>query len=46
VLKRHNAALRIDSVVGKGSTFVCDFPPDIIVHKREIYDRRRATLGS
>lgn len=31
VLKRHNAKLHIDSTVGKGSTFRCDFPLDLIV---------------
>ncbi len=28
VLKRHRSALRVDSTVGKGSTFYCDFPPE------------------
>ncbi len=34
-LSRHEASLRIDSEVGRGSTFICDFPPDAIVHKSD-----------
>ena len=31
VLIRHKAKLHIESVVGQGSTFRCDFPPELIV---------------
>lgn len=31
VLKRHGAELHIESVVGMGSTFRCDFPPEAVV---------------
>ena len=31
VLKRHDARLNIESVVGKGSTFACKFPPERVV---------------
>lgn len=34
-LGRHEAHLRIDSEVGRGSTFICDFPPDAVVLKSE-----------
>lgn len=34
-LNRHEAHLRIDSEVGRGSTFICDFPPDAVVLKSE-----------
>lgn len=34
-LNRHEAGLRIDSEVGRGSTFICDFPPDAVVLKSE-----------
>ncbi|MBI3560273.1 MAG: phosphate regulon sensor histidine kinase PhoR [Gammaproteobacteria bacterium] len=29
-LSRHEASLRVDSEVGRGSTFICDFPSSII----------------
>jgi two-component system phosphate regulon sensor histidine kinase PhoR len=32
-LNRHQAQLRIKSEVGRGSTFICDFPEDAIVRK-------------
>jgi two-component system phosphate regulon sensor histidine kinase PhoR len=32
-LSRHNATLRIESEVGRGSTFICDFPNEIIVRQ-------------
>lgn len=32
-LNRHEAFLRIDSEVGRGSTFICDFPRDAVVQK-------------
>lgn len=35
-LGRHNAGLRIDSEVGRGSLFICDFPADSVVLKSEI----------
>jgi len=35
-LQRHQAGLRIDSEIGRGSAFICDFPDDIIVHKSDI----------
>ncbi|GAA0789674.1 phosphate regulon sensor histidine kinase PhoR [Marinobacterium sediminicola] len=31
VLVRHDAHLSIDSIPGKGSTFTCHFPPDMVV---------------
>lgn len=34
-LNRHDAKLRIESEVGRGSRFFCDFPKDCIVHKAE-----------
>jgi len=34
-LNRHSATLRIDSEVGRGSTFSCDFPSDAVVHKSD-----------
>jgi len=34
-LNRHSATLRIDSEVGRGSTFSCDFPQDAVVHKSD-----------
>lgn len=33
VLQRHGATLRIESEPGEGSTFICDFPAERIVHK-------------
>lgn len=33
VLSRHKASLHIDSQLGEGSTFRCDFPKEIIVRK-------------
>ncbi|VAX11180.1 Phosphate regulon sensor protein PhoR (SphS) [hydrothermal vent metagenome] len=35
-LKRHQANLRIDSEIGRGSAFICDFPEDILVEKSDI----------
>jgi two-component system phosphate regulon sensor histidine kinase PhoR len=34
-LNRHAASLRIDSEVGRGSTFSCDFPQDAVVRKSD-----------
>ncbi|MEJ2359877.1 MAG: phosphate regulon sensor histidine kinase PhoR [Gammaproteobacteria bacterium] len=34
-LNRHEAHMRIDSEVGRGSTFICDFPPDSVVLKSD-----------
>ncbi|MDH5571330.1 MAG: phosphate regulon sensor histidine kinase PhoR [Gammaproteobacteria bacterium] len=34
-LQRHQASLHIDSEIGRGSTFICHFPPEIILHKNE-----------
>lgn len=34
-LSRHNATLRIESDVGRGSTFICDFPHEVIVRQAE-----------
>ncbi len=31
ILTRHDASLHIESEVGKGSVFRCDFPPEVIV---------------
>lgn len=36
-LQRHNAQLHIDSEIGRGSAFICDFPPDIVLHKNEFH---------
>lgn len=33
VLQRHNARLRVESVVGRGSTFICDFAADSVVRR-------------
>lgn len=30
-LQQHHGQLRIDSEVGRGSTFICDFPPELVV---------------
>ncbi len=35
-LQRHQAGLRIDSEIGRGSAFICDFPKEIIIHKSDI----------
>ncbi len=35
-LKRHQGNLRIDSEIGRGSAFICDFPEDILVEKSDI----------
>ncbi len=35
-LQRHQAGLRIDSEVGRGSAFICDFPADIVVQKDDV----------
>lgn len=32
-LERHNAILRIESTLGQGSTFTCDFPPSLIYYR-------------
>ena len=32
-LERHDATLRIESILGQGSTFTCDFPPGLIYYK-------------
>lgn len=33
VLKRHRSALKVDSTLGQGSTFYCDFPPgQVVIH--------------
>ncbi len=40
-LSRHKANLRIDSEVGRGTTFICDFPKDAIVDKQQ--DEREAS---
>ncbi len=37
VLKRHDAALRIESRFGKGSVFVCDFPPSRVMHRDDVH---------
>ncbi len=34
-LSRHNATLRIESEVGRGSTFICHFPPEAVVRQIE-----------
>lgn len=33
VLTRHGAALRVNSTLNKGSTFMCDFPHELRVHE-------------
>ncbi len=35
-LQRHQASLRIDSEIGRGSAFICDFPEEIVVQKSDI----------
>jgi len=35
-LQRHQAGLRIDSEIGRGSAFICDFPKEIMVQKNDI----------
>lgn len=39
VLNRHQASLHIDSVIGVGSTFRCDFPADVIVASEDALQR-------
>lgn len=34
-LNRHEAYMRVDSEVGRGSTFTCDFPAEAIIRKSE-----------
>lgn len=34
VLNRHGARLRIESRLGQGSTFTCEFPPALVMHRR------------
>lgn len=49
VLTRHDATLRIDSEPGKGSRFICDFPPGLTARgnatvapaRSHVQDRRR-----
>jgi two-component system phosphate regulon sensor histidine kinase PhoR len=31
VLKRHRSALKVDSTIGQGSTFYCDFAPALVI---------------
>jgi hypothetical protein len=38
VLKRHRAQLHIESTLGKGSLFRCDFPPEMIVTEQHAAD--------
>lgn len=38
VLTRHRASLHIESEPGKGSTFRCDFPPEVIVEENDAID--------
>jgi two-component system, OmpR family, phosphate regulon sensor histidine kinase PhoR len=38
VLKRHRAQLYIESMLGKGSLFRCDFPPEMIVIEEHAAD--------
>ena len=45
VLARHEAALSIESVQGRGSTFRCDFPPERIVRPDAAGDGRRGAGG-
>ena len=35
-LQRHQASLHIDSEIGRGSTFICHFPLEIILHKNDL----------
>lgn len=32
-MHRNHGSLRIDSEVGRGSTFICDFPPELVCHR-------------
>jgi len=34
-MQRNKGSLRIDSEVGQGSTFICDFPPELVHHPDE-----------
>ncbi|VAW97354.1 Phosphate regulon sensor protein PhoR (SphS) [hydrothermal vent metagenome] len=36
VLVRHNATLKIESVVGQGSLFICKFPTELIILKDDV----------
>ena len=38
VLKRHRAQLYIESTLGKGTLFRCDFPPEMIVTEERAAD--------
>jgi two-component system phosphate regulon sensor histidine kinase PhoR len=38
VLKRHRAQLYIESTLGKGTLFRCDFPPEMIVTEKPAAD--------
>ncbi|NOZ37540.1 MAG: phosphate regulon sensor histidine kinase PhoR [Gammaproteobacteria bacterium] len=44
-LQRHQAGLRIDSEIGRGSAFICDFPKDIISLKKDIMPAPVASLS-
>ena len=35
-LQQHQASLHIDSEIGRGSTFICHFPLDVVLHKNEV----------
>lgn len=32
ILERHRSSLHVESLIGKGSTFRCDFPPEMVLH--------------
>ncbi len=34
-MQQHRGTLQIDSEVGRGSTFICNFPPDLVVYKKD-----------
>jgi phosphate regulon sensor kinase PhoR len=46
VLTRHNACLHIDSTLGKGSVFRCDFPRTLIVREQEQALQAASLAGS
>ena len=38
-MQRHGGNLRIDSEIGRGSTFICDFPSEQVVHRDEMQQK-------
>ena len=46
VLSRHEALLRIESEVGKGSQFTCEFPKSLIIHKNDINNSKSRIINN